>query len=85
MNQLQALRDTIDLAEAHGMPELPDSPIGLQHLRDMLGEVDKANSATPFSASKLGRWLGWAQCALVAADVGVTLDDMKALNMKYAD
>lgn len=80
MNQLQALRDTIRVAEDHGMPALPGSDLGLEHLRHM---ADTAESGS-FSPSKLGRWLGWAQCAVVAANVGVTLADMKALNIRHA-
>lgn len=80
MKQLQALRDTVRLAEDHGMPDLPGTDLGLEHLRDM-ADTAEANS---FSPSKLGRWLGWAQCAVVAADIGVTLADMKALNLRRA-
>jgi hypothetical protein len=81
LNQFAALRDTIALAERSGMPEMPGSELGLGHLRSMLARV----AASDFSAAKLGRWLGWAQCAVVAADVGVTLDDMKALNQRHAE
>jgi len=62
------------------MPELPGSDVGLGHLRRMAATAETST----FSEAKLGRWLGWAQCAVVAADVGVTLADMKALNMKWA-
>lgn len=80
MNQLQALRETVRLAGECGMPELPGNTLGLEHLRAMAATAEKSS----FSPSKLGRWLGWAQCALVAANVGVTLEDMKALNMRHA-
>lgn len=80
MNQRRALRETIELAEQRGMPALPGSDVGLSHLRSMLETVEKSD----FSEAKLGRWLGWAQCAVVAANVGVTLTDMKALNMQCA-
>lgn len=80
MNQLEALRETVRIAERKGMPEFRGSDLGLAHLRDMLTSVDKSS----FSPSKLGRWLGWAQCAVVASDVGVTLADMKAVNIKWA-
>lgn len=76
MDQLQALRNTILLAEAHGMPGRPGDPTGLDHLRGM----EVVASTGDFPPDKLGRWLGWAQCAVVAADIGVTLADMKALN-----
>lgn len=81
MNQIDALRDTVSLAEQHDMPALPGSDLGLDHLRSMLATA----SAAEFSEAKLGRWLGWAQCAVVAANVGLTLDDMKALNLHHAD
>jgi hypothetical protein len=37
-----------------------------------------------FSDAKLGRWLGWAQCAVVASGVA-TLTDMKEINQAHAD
>ncbi len=80
MNQLQALRDTVRIAQERGMPELPGSDIGLEHLRQM---ADIAETSS-FSPAKLGRWLGWAQCAVVAANIGVTLEEMKALNLRHA-
>ena len=73
MNQLQAFRDTVALAEQRGMPELPGSDLGLDHLRRMAAVLEEA----AFSPAKLGRWLGWAQCAVVAAGIGVTLDDIE--------
>ncbi|MGB8403488.1 MAG: hypothetical protein WCE30_05325 [Mycobacterium sp.] len=81
MNKREALRETVLIAERCGMPDLPGSDLGLQHLRVMLETVD----GSAFSASKLGRWLGWAQCAVVASGIGVTLAEMKAINMKWAD
>ncbi len=80
MNQLQALRDTVRIAQERGMPELPGTDIGLEHLRHM---ADIAESSA-FSPAKLGRWLGWAQCALVASNIGVTLEEMKALNLRHS-
>lgn len=80
MNQLQALRETIALAEKSGMAAAPGSELGLDHLRRMLDTVEQSDS---FSPAKLGRWLGWAQCAVVAAGVGVSLDDMKELNTRH--
>lgn len=81
MNQRGAFRDTLRLADRHGMPELPGSDLGLAHLQEMAAKVE----CSDFSEAKLGRWLGWAQCALVAANVGVSLADMKELNAKWAD
>jgi hypothetical protein len=79
MNQLDALRETVRLAAEVGMPELPGSDVGLAHLRDMAATAEGGD----FDEAKLGRWLGWAQCALVTANVGVTLADMKSLNAKW--
>lgn len=81
MNQLAAFRDTIALARFHDMPEKPDSEFGFAHLRSMLERAESGE----FSDAKLGRWLGWAQCAVVAADIGVVLDDMKYINKAHAD
>lgn len=78
VNQIAALEETVRLAELNGMPELPGTDMGLAHLRDMLSAAQAAN----FPPDKLGRWLGWAQCAAVAADIGLTLADMKAVNVR---
>lgn len=80
MNQLAAFRDTIELAERRGMDEHGES-LGLRHLRSMYEQA----RASEFSDAKLGRWLGWAQCAVVAAAIGLELDDMKEINLRHAD
>jgi hypothetical protein len=79
VNQLAAFKDTIDLAEARGMDEHGES-LGLRHLRSMYEQA----AAGEFSDAKLGRWLGWAQCAVVAAAIGLELDDMKDINRRHA-
>jgi hypothetical protein len=76
MNQLGAFNDTIAIAEQQGLPEHA-GVVGLAHLRSMYEQAASSN----FSESKLGRWLGWAQCAVVAAAIGITLDDMKEINL----
>jgi hypothetical protein len=76
MDQVRALCATVTLAAAKGMPKSPGSALGLDHLRGMVATVEDGS----FSADKLGRWLGWAQCAVVAAGVGITIDDIKVLN-----
>ena len=82
MNQRAAFRETLQLAIASAMPEGdPEDPLSLAHLRDMGKRIRQVE----FSDAKLGRWLGWAQCALVAADVGVTLEDVKRINLKWAE
>ena len=79
MNQRAAFDTTVALAEERGMPELPGSSLGLAHLRDMQGRI-----TDEFSQGKLGRWLGWAQAALVMADVGVGLEDVKQINLSHS-
>jgi len=81
MNQREAFTETVDLAISRGMPLNPGSDLGLDHLIDMAGRLD---DNPDYSEAKIGRWLGWAQAAVVAAGVGVTLEDMKALNMRHA-
>lgn len=78
MDQLEALRETVARGAAKGMPEQPGSTVGLHHLRGMV----EAAEVGAFPADKLGRWLGWAQCAVVAANIGFTLDDMRSLNAR---
>lgn len=80
MNQLAAFKDTVALAESLGMEEEHGSSVGLEHLREMLEIVENSE----FSESKLGRWLGWAQCALVSTGLA-GLEDMKLINMRHAD
>lgn len=81
MNQREAFDDTLALAAKMGMPALPDSSLGFAHMKDMRFRINLDGN---FSDAKLGRWLGWAQAALVAANVGVTLEDVKAINRKHS-
>ena len=78
MNQRQAFDDTIALAVERGMLELPGTAYGLAHLKDMQVRLEDG-----FSDSKVGRWLGWAQCAVVMQGIA-TLDEMKGINLKNA-
>lgn len=82
MNQRAAFTETLEMATKANLPEMYGSTLGLAHMRSMQERIDVP---TMFSEAKLGRWLGWAQCALVAANVGVTLDNMKQVNMKWSD
>ena len=75
MDQLALFQATITLAKQHGMPADPGSPLGLDHLSEMCRQAEGFDDQ-----AKIGRWLGWAQCAVVAASLGLTLEDMKALN-----
>lgn len=79
MDMKRAFHDTIAAAVRGGMPEgQPGDGLGLAHLRSMSERI-----TDDFSQAKLGRWLGWAQCAVVAAGCA-TLDDMKEINRQHA-
>ncbi|QIG68160.1 hypothetical protein EVB55_225 [Rhizobium phage RHph_Y68] len=85
MNQLQAARDTIALARSKGMDKQPyrldlDASIQFPHLEDMLRRME---SMTEKSDAKIGRWLGWMQCAVVVM-TDATLDDMEEINIRNA-
>lgn len=97
MNQLQAMRDTVALMErgiqwiaeqgdASGAQKMHlaalDSDLQPQHVRDMLSRMLlPLDTIHEFSDAKMGRWLGWAQAAVVAQGLG-TLEDMKQINMR---
>ena len=91
MNQLGAMKDTMALAErlnAGHEPKDHTSSTSIQHLREMYQKVlDDQTKAPPYrmSSDKLGRWLGWMQCAIhVTWPHLVTLDDFKAYNQAHA-
>ena len=80
MNQRAAFNETVKIAYESEMPMgEPDDPFSLAHLIYMQERI------TPeFSDAKLGRWLGWAQAALVVAGVGFDLEDVKQINLRHA-
>lgn len=82
MNQMAAMRETLTRAQECGMDDIAGFAEGCDywHLQDM---VERAQVGE-FSDAKLGRWLGWMQCAVVAAGIGLTLEDMKQINLSYA-
>lgn len=65
-----------------------DPSLGPQHVRDMLAIMEKGDNpqhpGEKFSDAKMGRWLGWAQAAVVAMGAG-TLEEMKEINVECAD
>ena len=77
MQQMEALRRTVQRSAEYALGKseqhLPES-LRATHLVSMLERASPA-----FSGEKLGRWLGWAQAALVAQG-GATLEDMKEMN-----
>jgi hypothetical protein len=90
MNQLAAMRETLTRAQACGMADISGFADGCEywHLQDMVERAEAAMRmpGMEFSDAKLGRWLGWMQCAVVAAAIGLTLEDMKEINrLRAAD
>jgi len=55
-------------------PDAP-SPLSMPHVIGMLESIEKGE----IRGEKANRWLGWAQCAVVASGAG-TLDEMKVIN-----
>jgi hypothetical protein len=97
MNMLEAMRDTIALMEEGLLKKGPyfndriaamEPNLRPDHLRDMLrimeSGVNPQDTEAGFSDGKMGRWLGWAQAAVVALHCG-TLDDMKDINRRHAE
>lgn len=80
MNQNKAFTETLNLAHERGMDKLTwddtSKDLSYAHLEDMATRI-----TDDFSESKLGRWLGWAQAAVVAAGIA-TLDEMKEINLR---
>lgn len=64
-----------------------DPSLRPQHLREMLAVMETGinphDTERDFGEAKMGRWLGWAQGAVVAMGLA-DLDDMKALNKSHA-
>jgi len=85
VNMREAFRDTLSLAWQRGMhfkDEELQPELTYQHLVVMHDEF--ALHPERFSDAKLGRWLGWAQAAVVAAGCA-TLEEMKQINFKWRD
>jgi hypothetical protein len=82
VNQLQAFRDTVALAKRRGLAVTRKPELSLEHVQDMLRKVESDPEA--FSPSKLGRWLGWAQAAVVSWG-NCSLEDMKQINVRNRD
>lgn len=99
MNQIEALNDTVHLAVNHGLAggdfRPRENPFSHLHLLDMRERVLGAKAiGQPFSASKLGRWLGWAQCSVAFSmvyglklqefgDPAKALEEMKTINLRW--
>lgn len=79
MDALKAMELTVKLAFDKKMSDSLNSTLSYPHVAGMLVQMKDGD----FDSDKLNRWLGWAQCAVVAAGCA-TLDDMKAINAKCA-
>ncbi len=77
MNQLHAMRDTIDLVSKRGYPPGLDQEgdISMSHIAEMYVKMSQGE----FSDAKMGRWLGWAQGVLCARGI-LTLEECKEIN-----
>lgn len=92
MDQLRALRETVEayrhldeVISTSANSDLPES-LRLPHIELMLEKVEAdldPVTGKHFNDAKLGRWLGWAQAAAVAAGA-LTLDQCKAINQRNA-
>jgi hypothetical protein len=79
MNQRGAFKATVQMAQERGMSDNSQFPsLSLSHIKSMEERIEPG-----FSEAKVGRWLGWAQCAVVAAGLA-TLDEMKTINLRYS-
>jgi hypothetical protein len=73
MNVLKAMQDTTRIAFERCMKG--EGSLSYEHIAGMQITMQESE----MSYGKMCRWLGWAQCAVVASGVA-TLDDMKAIN-----
>lgn len=88
MNMLAAMKDTLELARKYGMDNSSsdNTELDYSHLVSMYERAQAGHEdGTPFSEGKMGRWLGWMQAAVVANGFGPSLEDMRAINMKWSE
>ena len=90
MDMISAAKATVELARRAGMDNLSSDmeELDYPHLVEMISKMETMD----MSEGKLGRWLGWIQCAVVAAQIEhpdhsriIGLEDMKEINREYAD
>lgn len=85
MNQREAFRESLEVARTNGLDRCTSdySELDFDHLQDMYTRILAADaSGEPMSETKIGRWLGWAQAAIVA-NGGGDLTVMKEINMRH--
>ena len=84
MNTLAAAKDTLELARQYYLQDLTsDMPeLDYTHLAEMVTKME----TTEMSPTKMSRWLGWIQAAVVSNACGrINLDAIKQINKKWAD
>lgn len=90
MDQMAAMNETVALYERRraerwsdenpaATDQEPGDPCGAVHLREMRMQM----AVGGMSPAKMGRWLGWAQCSVLARGYA-TLDEMKEINRRHA-
>lgn len=81
-----AAHRTMQLARDNDMNKHPRPESGTcsTHYHHLEGMLETMIQDMWMPDDKLGRWLGWMQCAVVAAGCG-TLEDMKAINKACGD
>lgn len=66
---------------------LIDPSLTPEHVHEMLetmeSGVNPQDTEKDFSDGKMGRWLGWAQCTVVALGLA-SLEQMKEINRRHA-
>lgn len=78
--QLGAFRATVCAARRAGRPLHPGTEYGLEWMEGMLARL----YANPqYDEAKVGRWLGYAQGLVVAAQVGITVEVLADLTRPY--
>lgn len=81
MNIQQAIEDTMILADQSQVSSYPIFDLSYEHIRSM---HERIHLNPEWSDTKLCRWLGWMQAAIVSWGV-YTLEDMKQINLRNAD
>lgn len=80
MNIRKAIDETMEFAANSQISDYPIPDLSYKHVCAM---YDRIKQNPEWSDTKLCRWLGWMQAAIVSWGV-YTLDHMKEINMRNA-
>lgn len=87
MDMRGAFAATIELANKEGMDEADfiDESLTFAHIVEMNTKIHEKTKYRTYMISddKLGRWLGWAQAAVVASGCA-SLEEMKEINNRFS-